>query len=42
VPFAVIGVVVAALIALHFRRRARERAEGSSYAAAETEVDQTS
>jgi membrane protein DedA with SNARE-associated domain len=41
VPFAAIGAALVAFIALHFRRRARERAEGSSYAAAETEVDPT-
>jgi membrane-associated protein len=35
VPFAVIALVIAVLVALHFRRRARERAEGESYAAAD-------
>jgi membrane protein DedA with SNARE-associated domain len=39
VPFALIAVAVVVLVALHFRRRARERAEGSSYAAADAEVD---
>ena len=35
VPFAVIGIGIAAFIVLHLRRRARERAEGTSYAAAD-------
>jgi membrane-associated protein len=37
VPFAVIAIVILGLVALHFRRRARERAEGASYAAADAE-----
>jgi membrane-associated protein len=39
VPFALIGLAIAVLVAIHFRRRARERAEGSSYAAAEAEPE---
>ena len=39
VPFALIALAIAVLVAIHFRRRARERAEGSSYAAAETEPE---
>ena len=39
VPFALIALAVVVFVAMHFRRRARERAEGSSYAAADAEVD---
>jgi membrane-associated protein len=39
VPFVLIALAIAVLVAIHFRRRARERAEGSSYAASETEPD---
>jgi membrane-associated protein len=38
VPFALIAVALAVLVAIHFRRRARERAEGASYAASDAEV----
>jgi membrane-associated protein len=37
VPFALIALAAVVLIALHFRRRARERAEGTSYAAADAD-----
>jgi membrane protein DedA with SNARE-associated domain len=37
VPFALIALAIAVLVAIHFRRRAHERAEGSSYAAADAE-----
>jgi membrane-associated protein len=38
VPFAVIAVIVGVLVLLHFRRRARERAEGRSYAGVDPEA----
>jgi len=39
VPFALIALAVAVLLVIHLRRRARERAEGASYAAADVEVE---
>jgi membrane-associated protein len=39
VPFALIAVAAVVLVAIHLRRRARERAEGSSYAASDAEVE---
>ena len=39
VPFAVIALAVIVFVGLHFRRRAREQAEGSSYAASDVAED---
>ncbi len=40
VPFAVIALALAAFLVIHLRRRARERQEGESYAAADTQPEQ--